>query len=62
MLLQRRSIGRKLWQVDSDGDKDSEIVVEIVTVCDFEHILRISWTIFPDDLDWYVIEEGMKEM
>lgn len=55
MLLQHRSTGIKLWQVSSNCDKDSGIVVEIVSMCDSEHVLRVSWTILPDDLDGCVM-------
>lgn len=38
--VQHRSIGRELWPVISNGDKDSEIVVEIVNMCDSEGIME----------------------
>lgn len=45
----------------SDGDKERDIVIEIVNVCDSEHSLSVKCTIFPDGLDECGIGEFRKE-
>jgi hypothetical protein len=50
-LKVQKDPGGKLWPVRSDGDKDREVMVEIITVCDPDHILRVSKILLSDGLD-----------